>query len=100
MSSKNYLRSDLQVRFRFDGNQPFQLRAIESVADLLRGQHWNRADFVSGDLGSMFGPVRNRLDLSEKQLLENLEAVQRGNGITPDSSLQTIDDIIQTAVGQ
>ena len=65
------------MRFRFDSNQPFQLRAIESVADLLRGQHRNSADFVSGDLGSMFGPVRNRLDLSETQLFENLQAVQR-----------------------
>jgi type III restriction enzyme len=87
------------VRFQFDGNHVFQLRAIESVADLLRGQPRNLADFASADAGSLFGPVRNRLDLNDAQLLENLQAVQRGNGITPDPTLQTIEDTIHTVFG-
>jgi len=86
------------VRFHFDGNQLFQIKAIESIADLLRGQPRTIADFASPDVGSLFGPVRNRLDLDETQLVENLQAVQRRNGITPDTSLQAIDETIQTAI--
>jgi len=74
------------VRFQFDGNQAFQLRAIESVADLLRGQPRNLVDFASAEPGSLFGPVRNRLDLDDTQLLENLHAVQTQNGIAPDAT--------------
>jgi type III restriction enzyme len=88
------------VRFQFDGNQIFQLRAIESVADLLRGQPRKFVDFTSADLGSMFGPVSNSIDMDETHLLENLHAVQKRNGITADASLQTIDDTIHTALGQ
>ena len=42
------------MRFQFDGNQVFQLRAIESVADLLRGQPRNLVDFASAERGDSF----------------------------------------------
>jgi len=87
------------VRFQFDGNQAFQLRAIESVADLLRGQPRSLGDFASVEAGSLFGPPRNRLDLDDAQLLENLQAVQQQNGITPDTALQTIEETITTVFG-
>src|SRR4051794_25962858 len=88
------------MRLQFDGNQAYQLRAIESVADLLRGQPRNIVDFSSAAApGSLFGPVRNRLDLDEKQLLENLHAVQTRNSISPDAALQTIQETIQTVFG-
>ena len=87
------------MRFQFDGNQAFQLRAIESVADLLRGQPRNLVDFASAEAGTLFGPPRNRLDLDDAQLLENLQAVQRQNGITPDTTLQTIEETINTVFG-
>lgn len=87
------------MRLQFDSNQLFQLRAIESVADLLRGQPRRIADFAAPEPGSMFAPVRNRLDLDEKQLIENMQAVQKLNGITPEQLLQTIDDTIPTAFG-
>src|SRR5579859_790686 len=56
-------------------------------------------DFAAPSAGSLFAPVRNRLDLDEAQLLENLQAVQRGNGIAPDAALQTMDDTIHTVFG-
>ena len=87
------------MRLQFDGNQVFQLRAIESVADLLRGQPRSLVDFAAPNTGTLFGPVRNRLDLDEAQLLENLQAVQRANGIATDSVLQTIEDTIHTVFG-
>jgi type III restriction enzyme len=87
------------VRFQFDGNQPFQLRAIESVADLLRGQPRSLVDFTSSFAGSLFGPIRNRLDLDDAHLLENLQIVQRQNGVPPDTALQTIEETVQTVFG-
>ncbi|HSZ59766.1 MAG TPA: DEAD/DEAH box helicase family protein [Tepidisphaeraceae bacterium] len=88
------------MRLQFDGNQIHQLRAIESVADLLRGQPRRVVDSAAGDLGSMFGPICNRLDIDEPQLLNNLHAVQVGNGIQPDAALQAIEDTIPTSAGE
>ena len=87
------------MRLQFDGNQLFQLRAIESVADLLRGQPRNIVDFAAAGTGALFGPVRNRLDLDDSQLLDNLQAVQRQNGIAPDTALQWIEETIHTVFG-
>jgi type III restriction enzyme len=87
------------VRLQFDGNQVFQLRAIESVVDLFRGQPRNLLDLASPEPGTLFGPLRNRLDLDDAQLLENLQAVQRQNGIEPDRALQTIEETISTVFG-
>ena len=56
-------------------------------------------DFASVEAGSLFGPPRNRLDLDDAQLLENLQAVQRQNGIVPDTALQTIEETINTVFG-
>lgn len=60
------------MRFQFDGNQPYQLRAIESVADLFRGQPRVTLDFTTLAFGQLFSPVANRLDLDEAQLLANV----------------------------
>jgi type III restriction enzyme len=87
------------VRLQFDGNQAFQLRAIESAADLLRGQSRNTLELASPEPGTLFGPLRNRLDLDDAQLLENLQSVQRQNGIAPDRALQTIEETISTVFG-
>ncbi len=87
------------MRLQFDGNQVFQLRAIESVVDLFRGQPRNLLDLASPELGTLFGPLRNRLDLDDAQLLGNLQTVQRQNGIEPDRVLQTIEETISTVFG-
>jgi type III restriction enzyme len=87
------------VRFQFDANQAYQLRAIESIADLFRGQPRQMLNFGMSDLGSMFGPITNALDLDEEQLLKNVRAVQSANGIALDGSLAVIEEAIPTAAG-
>ena len=87
------------MRIQFEGNQPHQLRAIASVAELLQGQPRRLVDFAQVDLGPMFGSVTNRLDLSEEELLHNLHLVQKDNGISLDSGLQWIEDTIRTVAG-
>jgi type III restriction enzyme len=68
------------MRFQFDGSQPFQLRAVEAVADLFRGQPRIVVDYWAFKFGQMFSPIANRLDLSDDQLLANLRAVQTSIG--------------------
>jgi type III restriction enzyme len=87
------------LRIQFEGNQPHQLRAIESVAALLQGQPRRVVDFAEVALGPMFGSVTNRLDLSEEELLHNLRQAQQDNGIPLDAGLHFIEETIRTAGG-
>jgi type III restriction enzyme len=88
------------VRFQFDGNQTYQLKAIESVADLLRGQPRLTIDFSTFQFGELFSPLANRIDLDEAQLLANLHAVQTRNALPLDRELQFIGETIRTAQGE
>src|SRR5262249_43257722 len=89
------------MRFQFDGNQPYQLRAIEAVADLFRGQPRLGLDWSHVSTGELFGPVCNRLDLTEEQLFANLRAVQARNlpEKDRDDALRAIEDDIPAAAG-
>ncbi|MGH7170605.1 MAG: DEAD/DEAH box helicase family protein, partial [Gemmataceae bacterium] len=82
-------------------NQPFQLRAIEAVADLFRGQPRLGLDWSHIAAGELFGPVCNRIDLTEDQLFANLRAVQARNlpEKDRDDALRTIEDDIPAAGG-
>src|SRR4051812_32760006 len=87
------------MRFQFESNQDHQLRAIEAVAGVFEGQIGGEnsvADFV---LSGGYAAVPNRLDLDEGLLLKNLQAVQQQNGLEADTSLATISETIDTAVG-
>jgi len=87
------------MQLKFDASQDFQIQAIEAVASLLEGQPRVEAGLHFAPGQSTFAAVANRLDLSEAELLGNLQAVQRANGITPDSGLQCIGEPIETAAG-
>jgi type III restriction enzyme len=86
------------MQFKFDANQEYQVRAIESVALLLEGQPRNEAD-LSFSLGG-FAAVPNQLDLDEAALIANLQVVQRENGLPADDVLQLIEESIETVEGR
>ncbi len=98
MQAQDHLTPGIQVRIQFDGNQSFQLKAIQSVADLFRGQPRRVAE-APDDLGPIFGSMTNRLDLNQEELVRNLHIVQTQNGIPRDTSLQNIEETIRTSVG-
>jgi len=87
------------MQFKFDANQEYQVRAIESVVALLEGQPRIEADLSFG-VGAAFAAVPNRLDLDERALLANLQSVQRENGVPEDGELQVIEGAIETATGE
>jgi type III restriction enzyme len=80
------------MRFRFDANQPYQLRAVESVAGLFRGVvkevFTTTTRFL--DIESQF--ENDRFSLCPKCLLANVRAVQEENGLEPDAALDPITE--------
>ena len=89
---------DVYLEFKFDPNQEFQTRAVESVTDLLDGQPNIEAE-LSLTLGAGLAAIPNRLDLDSDALLANLQLVQQLNGLAPDEALQCIEETIETAGG-
>jgi type III restriction enzyme len=100
MPAEDDMRRERRMKFQFDGNQSYQLRAIESVAALFHGQPRVGLDWTGAGPGELFGSVRNRLLLDESQLLANLQDVQRRNQLAVDNRLDCIEDEIPTAVGK
>lgn len=87
------------MRIQFDGSQLHQTRAIEAVAELFRGQPRVSVDFRTFALGEVYGPVANRLELTDDQLLANLKAVQTRFGIPSSEKLEFLEETIRTAQG-
>src|SRR4051812_42032511 len=77
------------MRFEFDPNQDYQVDAVQSVVQIFDGQP--RIDAApSFELGVAPGTVGNRLDLSNDDLLSNVNVVQSTNGIAADDRLHLI----------
>ncbi len=87
------------MEFKFDAHQEFQVRAIESVTDLLEGQTRIEVDLEFSLGSSYFASIPNRLNLDEATLLGNLQAVQANNGIRPDNDLQCVEASLETGAG-
>ena len=85
------------MKFKFDPNQAYQVQAIEATVDILLGQPRIEAA-VPFQLGTL-SAVANRLDLTETDLLKNVQRVQAHNHITPDQALKYIEEEIETASG-
>lgn len=85
------------MKFKFDANQEFQLQAIEAITRLFEGQPRAPAHLTFAWEG--LAVVANRLDLDERAILENLQAVQKQSGLPTDNTLQCIVARIDTPVG-
>ena len=87
------------MRFKFEGNQEYQLQAIESITRLLEGQSHVEVEpsFVEGML---FATVPNLMDLDDEVLMDNLQSLQAQNNLEVDTSLEYIVEKIATATGE
>lgn len=72
------------MKFKFDEGLDFQLQAIQSVVELFAGQERIAPE-------AEFGIVANKLAISRRDLLENLQRVQTANGLP----LSELDDLEQ-----
>ena len=96
------------MKLHFEADLDYQLRAIEAVCDLFRGQEvchteftvtrapgaQGRLGFVENGLG-----VGNRLALLDDEILRNLNEVQRRNGLAPSASLDSGDFTVEMETG-
>jgi len=72
------------LRLKFDSNLDFQIDAINSVVDIFKGQVKKPIDYT-------FQIIPNLLDLSKEKILENLQEIQKRNGLP----LSNIDDLAE-----
>jgi type III restriction enzyme len=73
-------------------HQDYQTKAVDAVVKVFDGQPLAKSDFaLTGQNASVSyagdGSIGNALKLSDDQLLANLQAVQKANGLPPSSAL-------------
>jgi type III restriction enzyme len=80
------------MRFQFDANQSYQLRAVQTVAGLFQGitrETYSMAVRVL-NMETQFDSIRSILD--PVRLLENIQLVQKRQGLTPDTELKLLTE--------
>ena len=97
------------MKLHFEPNLDFQLKAIEAVCDLFRGQEVCRTEFtVTPDpTQPQVGPtyseydlgIGNRLVLPDEKILENLKAIQLRHGLPPSGTLDSGDFSVEMETG-
>jgi type III restriction enzyme len=95
------------VKLHFDADLDYQRAAIDAVCDLFDGQEVGQTGFTvvreAGRSPALFGVsdlgVGNRLSLVDEEILQNLQAVQRRNGLTTAAALKSGDFTIEMETG-
>ncbi|MCB5279611.1 MAG: DEAD/DEAH box helicase family protein [Candidatus Cloacimonetes bacterium] len=96
------------MKLKFDSNLDFQDQAIQSVVDIFKGQEVAKSLFtVSAGaytqrldrLSSSGVGVGNKLDISEDEILENLNQVQLRNGLLQTKTLVGNDFDVEMETG-
>ncbi len=92
------------MKIRFDGQQQYQIDAVNAVLDLFDGQPLAQGQFEigptsgAGELLSELG-FGNRLALDGEAILENLRGVQARNGIGRSAGLDGMDFTTEMETG-
>ncbi|RII75641.1 type III restriction-modification system endonuclease [Pseudomonas monteilii] len=98
------------MKLHFEDNLDYQMAAIQSVLGLFKGQEISRSEFTvtyrpeSGPQGSLglaeneLG-VGNRLQLVDDEIIDNLRAIQLGNGLRPSKDLKSGDFTVEMETG-
>jgi len=89
------------LKLHFDPNQQFQLDAINSVVGVFEGQPLNQGGFdtLFGDALFKDIGIGNRLVLDEDQILENVNTVQKMNGLAVSNSLDGMNFSVEMETG-
>lgn len=87
------------MEFRFDPKQDFQIAAIDSIVRLFDGQSKLETG-IRYVQGTGFVGAPNRLDLTDDDLLRNLQVVQTSNELQASPNLELIEQNVETAEGR
>jgi type III restriction enzyme len=75
------------MKLQFDSSQDYQLKAIQSIVDIFEGQSLINDALAGSRFSLPLKSVSNNLQLSEAQILENIQNIQRNNLIQPSEYL-------------
>jgi type III restriction enzyme len=96
MPVENHLKGPA-MRFRFDGNQLYQQRAIASVVDLFQGVD-RKATTTAFQVGFYSGEYEvPSFVFDDARLLANLRKVQEANRLPLDNELKKIEETVDLA---
>ena len=76
------------LKLKFDKNQDYQLKAIESIVNIFEGQERKKSAFSAIreelEIGTIYEQegIGNKLDLKDMDILENIHKIQLANGLT------------------
>lgn len=76
------------LKLKFDKNQDYQLKAIDSIVNIFNEQKRKKSSFSAIreelDIGTIYEEegIGNKLDLSDMEILENIHKIQLANGLT------------------
>lgn len=94
------------MKLQFDANQEYQLEAIKAGVDIFKGQPVDSGGFRSeitepakGYLYNSCFVVGNRLDLDEKTVTENVQAVQEEYGLEVSEELEGLNFSLEMETG-
>src|SRR5215471_14260902 len=87
-----------RMEFKFDASQEYQLDAIAAAVGLFEGQPHMASRLVTSR-GAWFQVIPNRLELSEDEIVANLQAIQTRQGLEPHAGLACIEATIETVAG-
>ena len=97
------------MKLHFEPDLDYQLKAIDAVSDLFKGQEVCRTEFtvtrqaLDGQMAMGFAQsdlgIGNRLTLLDDDLLKNLNAIQLRNGLAPSTTLPSGDFTIEMETG-
>ena len=78
------------MQFKFESDQEFQLKAIESVTRLFDGQRYTTGQFDFNE--ESLGVIPNSHELDNDAVLQNLQQVQADNDLPADEELLCIEE--------
>ena len=91
------LENDRIMKFKFEANQDYQLKAIESVTNLFKGTiPVLKLNYSSRTERRLLLLWPNCIDLDDEALLSNLKSVQAQNNLDEDVELEYIEEKIAT----
>ncbi|MEG1410092.1 MAG: DEAD/DEAH box helicase family protein [Terrisporobacter sp.] len=76
------------LKLKFDKNQDYQLKAIDSIVNIFDGQERKKSAFSAIrqelEIGTVYEQegIGNKLDLKDMDILENIHKIQLANGLT------------------
>ncbi len=86
------------MKFRFDGNQDFQLEAVNAIVDVFEGQEKASADKMIASSG-LLGIYPNFLSLPKTEIFNNIQKIQENNKIKNGGTVEDFDFSIEMETG-